>query len=181
MSAPQALADEPFGDDARLRSRSPCRLALCSADGSRVTSGLSRSKDKRRQPAAVVTPPSPLDEREAETPIAAQLPRRGPVSRTSSPTYLKDVLGGSAGHRSRLGDSMGDRSAVLQSVAEADHLVAVVLIAPVGGPRRRWEAVPLLPQAQRVRAYVEYRGCFVDRERGSTLLHRVYRQPGLFL
>jgi hypothetical protein len=101
--------------------------------------------------------------------------------RPPSPTYLKDVLGGSAGRRSRLDNSMGDRAAVLQSVAEADHLVAVVLIASIGGTRRRWEAVALLPQAQRVRAYVEHRGCLVDRERGSTLLHRMYRQPGQFL
>lgn len=136
---------------------------------------------RQAPPAGCGDSPSPMAEREAEPQIAAQLPRGGPVTRTSSPTYLKDVLGGSAGRRSRLGDSMGDRSAVLQSVAEADQLVAVVLIASVGGTRRRWEAVPLLPQAQRVRADVEHRGCFVDRERGSTLLHKVYRQRGQFL
>jgi hypothetical protein len=98
-----------------------------------------------------------------------------------TPTPLSDVLGDSTARSSSLGDGVSDRAAVLQSVAEVDHLVAVVLIASVGGTRRRWEAVPLLPQAQRVRAYVEHRGCFVDRERGSTLLHRMYRQPGQFL
>jgi hypothetical protein len=91
---------------------------------------------------------------------------------------LGGVLGGSTAQASSLGDGVGDRSAVLQSVAQVHHLVAVVLVAPVRGPRRRWEAVSLLPQPQRVRADVEYRGCLVDRERGSTLLLRMYRQPG---
>jgi hypothetical protein len=156
----------------------PGRLALCSPDGGHrdFRDGKTSAASRR-----LWCSPSPLDEREAETRIAPQLPRGGPITRTSSSAYLKDVLGGSAGRRSRLDDSMGDRPAVLQSVAEADHLVAVVLIASVRGTRRRWEAVPLLPQAQRVRAYVEHRRCFVDRERGSTLLHRVYRQPDLFL
>ena len=66
-------------------------------------------------------------------------------------------------------------------LAKVDHLVAVILIASIRRTRRRWEAVPLLPQPQRVRAYVEHRGCFVDRKRGSTLLLRTYRQPGPFL
>jgi hypothetical protein len=94
-----------------------------------------------------------------------------------SAVYLNGVVGGATPHSSRLGDGVSDRSAVLQRVEEVDHLVAVVGIASVGGPRRRWEAVPLLPQPQRVYADVEHRGCFVDRERGSTLLLRLYRQP----
>jgi hypothetical protein len=90
---------------------------------------------------------------------------------------LSGRLRGSTARSSRLSDGVTDRSAVLQSVAEVDHLVAVVLIAPVGGTRRRREPVPLLPQPQRARAYVKHRGGFVDRERGSTLLLRMYRQP----
>jgi hypothetical protein len=90
---------------------------------------------------------------------------------------LSGVVGGSTARRSRLGDRVSDRPAVLQRVTEVDHLVAVVLIASVGGARRRREAIALLPQAQRVRADVEHRGGFVDRERGSTLLLNLYRQP----
>ena len=91
---------------------------------------------------------------------------------------LKGVLVGSTAPSARLGDGVSDRPAVLQRVAKVDHLVAVILIASIRGTRRRWEAVPLLPQPQGVRADVEYRGCFVDRERGSTLLLKMYRQPG---
>jgi hypothetical protein len=58
---------------------------------------------------------------------------------------LSGVLRGSAARSSRLDDGVSDRSAGLQCVAEVDQLVAVVLIASVGGTRRRWEAVPVLP------------------------------------
>jgi hypothetical protein len=112
MSAPR-LADEFFGDDARVRSRSLLPGSACALLGRRGTSGLSRAKDKRRQPAAVVTPHRLWMSVRQTSRIAAQLPRGGPVSRTPSPTYLKDVLGGSTARRSRLDDSMGDRSAVL--------------------------------------------------------------------
>jgi hypothetical protein len=104
--------------------------------------------------------------------------RAGWLSRTAAAIYLSGVLGDSTARSSRLGDGVSDRSAVLQSVAEVDHLVAVVFLASFGGTRRRWEAVPLLPQPQRVHAYVEHRGGLVDCERGSTLLLRMYRLPG---
>lgn len=109
--------------------------------------------------------------------LTARQPWRKTV-RVAALMRLCGVLGGSIARSSSLGDGVSDRSAVLQSVVEVDHLVAVVPIAPVGGTRRRWEAVPLLPQPQRVRADVEHPGCFVDRERGSTLLLMMYRQPG---
>ena len=92
---------------------------------------------------------------------------------------LRGVLRALAACRTSLGHCMSDRSAVHQGVAEAEHLVAVVLIASVRGARRRREAIALLPQPQRLRADVEHPGSFVDRKRGSTLLLRVYRQPGL--
>jgi hypothetical protein len=90
---------------------------------------------------------------------------------------LNRVLRGLTARPASLGNSVSDRSAVLQSVTEVHHLIEVVLIAPVRAMRWLREAVPLLPQPQRVRADVEHRGCFVDRERGSTLLLRTYRQP----
>jgi hypothetical protein len=109
----QALADESFGDDARVRSGSLLPGSACALLGRRGTSGLSRAKDKRRQPAAVVTPHRLWMSVRQTSRIAAQLPRGGPVSRTPSPSYLNGAVGGSTARRSRLGDSVSDRSAVL--------------------------------------------------------------------